>query len=380
LLALWATLALLAAFEAVRGERLRWGWWLLSAAACGLGVLTKGPVALVLLAPPLWLQRRLTGRGCRVGLDALAAFALLLAALTVPWYVAISQRVPGFARTFFWEHNVQRFLTGMAHQRGVWFYGPVVLAGLLPASLLALPFLRFLLSGDGAVAGRRTAELGFMLLAGGWVVAFFTASTCKLATYVLPAFPPLALALGYYLTHSRWAASRGPGLVAGAAFLVLAGGHYVVLPWYAEYRSPMHREDEVRRLCGDRDTAVACYPRNCDSVAFYLGREDLRAYRSKEIEDLRALVRARPRTVILCTHRHSLQGLRQLLPPEVCVVDEVRLELTNLPGVPKRLRRPLALLMGETALGLGDVAVVEPRRWVPFPPPPRQPIELSIPR
>jgi hypothetical protein len=141
------------------------------------------------------------------------------------------------------------------------------------------------------------------------------------------------------------------------------------MPWYAEYRSPLHQEEEVRRLCGDPETTVVCYPRNCDSVAFYLGRADLRAYRSKEIEELRALVRARPRTVVLCTHRHSLQGLRQLLPPEVCLVDEVRLELTELPGVPRRLRRPLALLMGETALGLGDVAVVERRQWGALSPP-----------
>ena len=35
--------------EAMRGERLRWGWWLLAAFACGLGVLAKGPVALLLL-------------------------------------------------------------------------------------------------------------------------------------------------------------------------------------------------------------------------------------------------------------------------------------------------------------------------------------------
>src|SRR5690348_9674251 len=34
LLTLWTTLALLSAFEAVRGERLRWGWWLLASLAC----------------------------------------------------------------------------------------------------------------------------------------------------------------------------------------------------------------------------------------------------------------------------------------------------------------------------------------------------------
>ena len=56
------TLALFAAFEAVRGGRLRWSWWLLSAAACGLGVLGKGPVAVALLVPPLILHRWLTGR------------------------------------------------------------------------------------------------------------------------------------------------------------------------------------------------------------------------------------------------------------------------------------------------------------------------------
>jgi hypothetical protein len=104
-------------------------------------------------------------------------------------------------------------------------------------------------------------------------------------------------------------------------------------------------------------------------VSFYLGRDDLRSYRSKDIEDLRALVRAGPRTVILCTHRHSLRGLRELLPPEVRIVDEVHFGLRDIPGVPRAVMKPLTLLMGETALGLCDVAVVErpPRRGAPPP-------------
>jgi hypothetical protein len=106
---------------------------------------------------------------------------------------------------------------------------------------------------------------------------------------------------------------------------------------------------------------VVCYPRNCDSVSFFLGRDDLHAYRSKDIEDLRALVRRLPRTVILCTHRHSLHGLRELLPPEVAVVHEVHLGLREVPGVPRPLMRPLLALMGETAMGLCDIAVVEHR-------------------
>jgi hypothetical protein len=128
----------------------------------------------------------------------------------------------------------------------------------------------------------------------------------------------------------------------------------------------MGRPAEVVRRCADPATPVVCYPRNCDSVSFYLRRDDLRSYRSKDIEDLRAFVRAHPRTVILCTHRHSLRGLHELLPPEMHIVDEVHFGLADIPGLPRPVMRPLALLMGETALGLCDVAVVERR------PPPRQ--------
>ncbi|HEY7308345.1 MAG TPA: glycosyltransferase family 39 protein, partial [Gemmataceae bacterium] len=276
LLTLWTTLALFSAFEAVRGERLRWGWWLLASLVCGLGVLTKGPVALVLLLPPLWLQRWLTGSGCRIGRAAALVFLLIILAVTLPWYVGMSLRVPAFARDFFWEHNVRRFLAPFAHEHGIWFYGPVLLGGLLPGTLLLVPFLRFLFSSDPTRAARRTVELSFLLLGGGWCVFFFTLSQCKLPTYIMPAFPPLALALGYFLVNSRWQISRLPRFTAGGAFVLLALGHHVVTPWYAAYRSPVGRPEDVRRLCADKTTTVVCYPRNCDSVAFHLGRDDLR--------------------------------------------------------------------------------------------------------
>jgi 4-amino-4-deoxy-L-arabinose transferase-like glycosyltransferase len=239
----------------------------------------------------------------------------------------------------------------------------VLLLGLLPGTLLLVPFLRFLLSSDPIRAERRTVELSFLLLGGGWCLFFFTLSQCKLPTYILPAFPLLALALGHFFVKSRWHDSRLPRIAAGAAFIVLALGHHIACPWYAAYRSPVGRPEAIHRLCEDKATTVVCYPRNCDSVAFLLGRDDLRGYRSKSIEELRALVRLRPRTVILCTHRHSLQGLHQLLPPDVRIVEEVHYGLANIRGVPPKLMKLLVQLMGETALGLCDIAVVEPG-WV----------------
>jgi len=128
------------------------------------------------------------------------------------------------------------------------------------------------------------------------------------------------------------------------------------VPWYAAYRSPMARSAELAALCGDRDTRVVCYPRPVDSVAFYLRRDDLHNYPSKDIEQLRTLVRGRRRTVILCTHRSSLKALRQLLPPEVRVTQALHLGLDDVHGVPASHHD-----LGETALGLSDVAVVERR-------------------
>jgi 4-amino-4-deoxy-L-arabinose transferase-like glycosyltransferase len=363
LLTLWTTLALFAAFESVRRLEMHRGWWIASAVCCGLGVLTKGPVALLLLVPVLFLHRALSGEGARPGWRGWALYLAVVLAVALPWYILLAVRIPAFAVYFLWEHNVQRFLSPAMHVRGVWFYGPVLALVLLPGSLFALSALRFLTTSDEAVARLRSPELGFHLIAGGWCVLFFTLSACKLPTYILPALPFFALVLGYVLVHGGWRSSRLPGVLAGAGFVVMLFLHYLALPWYANYRSPMSRPAEVLSVCADPDSPLVCYPRNCDSIAFYLQRSDLVTFRSKDIEELRLLVRTRPRTVILCTHRHSLQGLRQLLPPEVKITREVRMGLADIPGVPRRLMKLLAGLMGETAMGLSDLAVVEAPGW-----------------
>lgn len=362
LLTLWTTLALLSAFEAVRKPRLQWRWWLLAALACGLGVLTKGPVVVLLLVPPLWVYRRLTAGCASLGWRPFAAFALVLLAVALPWYVLVCRRLPEFAGYFLWQHNVQRFLQPFDHLQPVWYYLPVLLVGLLPATLLGVPLVRFLFSDKEEVAERRCPELGFFLLAGGWCVLFFSASGSKLPTYIMPAFPPLALAAGYSLVHGRWRDSRWPAAVATTAFGLLLVGHHVLVPWYAWYRSPMGQPDEVRPFFANPDTPVVCYPRHCDSVAFYLGRDDLRNVRSRDIEELRFIVRQQPRTIVLCTHRSSLAGLRQALPPEVQIVSERHFALGDVPGLPEKWSRKVAKLAGETPFGLCDIAVIEMRR------------------
>jgi len=349
------TLALLALFEALRGERLRWGWWLLAAAACGLAVLTKGPVALILMALPMWAQRRLAGSSWRVDRRALLAFLAVVLAVALPWFIAVCLRLPNFAGYFLWHHNVVRFLQPFDHIQPVWFYIPVVLFGLVPATLLLVPLLRFLFTGDEAAARRRPPELGFLLLAGLWCILFFSVSGSKLPTYVLPAFPPLALAFGQLVTARDWDRRRWPIVLVGASFVFMALAHLAVLPWYAQQRAPLGRPDEVRELCREPDVAIICFPRSCDSVSFYLGRDDVRSFREKQMVQLLDALHEQPRTVVLCTHRHTLKGLRAALPGDLRVAREIHF------GVSEGLSDKVRTALGETVLGLCDGVVIERR-------------------
>jgi hypothetical protein len=186
-------------------------------------------------------------------------------------------------------------------------------------------------------------------------------SGCKLPTYILPAFPFIALALGAFLVESRWIASAWCNRGAAVAFGILFLGHNLAIPWYAGHRGAMTVLPDIAAYCHDQRVPVVCYPRNCDAVSFYVARDDLRSFRSKETHLLIADMQQRPRTILLLTHRHSLQGLRYALPPDLQVVDVKHLGLSDLPGVPANLMSKLTWLMGETSLGLADVAVIERR-------------------
>ncbi len=210
LLCLWVTAALASAHAALTPlvsfpnsggdtKGVRQGWWFLSATACGLGLLTKGPVALVLIAMPLVLYTFLEPRCARPCWRDWTLFVLLAAALAAPWYVAVMMQVPDFAYTFFWRHHVERFLRPFDHQKPAWFYLPGLLAGMLPWTLLLPGFLRFLSRRSLHAARRRPPALGFFLLSSLLCLVFFSASGCKRPAYILPAMPPLALALGCYL-------------------------------------------------------------------------------------------------------------------------------------------------------------------------------------
>ncbi|MFM8413911.1 MAG: ArnT family glycosyltransferase [Planctomycetota bacterium] len=213
-------------------------------AACGLAVLTKGPVGLALPLVGLglfaWWQaaadpgrdgplpRRLAGALADAwrGLRPLTISAVATA-VAAPWYVAVTVRTDGaWLREFLLVHNVGRFAAPMEGHSGspLLYYPLVILVGLFPWSMASA------LIGWRAVSAGRMASAatpGMRLVAAwlaAWIVPFSIAGT-KLPGYVWPAYPALACAVGLFVADWIRSADRSTDrwMRWAWAFLVLAG-------------------------------------------------------------------------------------------------------------------------------------------------------------
>ncbi|MFN0054295.1 MAG: glycosyltransferase [Planctomycetales bacterium] len=193
LLTLFTTISVLAGYAATRGAALHPGWWSLAAVACGLGTLTKGPIAPVLCLPPLIAALWLTSPGGRPRLRHWAAYTALSLGVAVPWFVILALREPQQFVDFFWTHHVERFVSGLSHDEPFWFYLPVLAVAMLPTSILLPAGIVSLTRG---APERRTWDMGYLLLFALWTFGLFSVSSCKLPPYILPAIPALCLMMG----------------------------------------------------------------------------------------------------------------------------------------------------------------------------------------
>jgi 4-amino-4-deoxy-L-arabinose transferase-like glycosyltransferase len=155
----------------------------------GLAVLGKGLVPLVLAAPLAYFAIR--------KLRDWVWPVLACAATAVPWYAlctAINGRA--FLDEFFLKHHFQRFASdSLQHVQPVWFYAPILLAGLFPWTPLAATFFQRENWSD-----RRRRFFALWLV---WGFVFFSAATNKLPGYLLPLLPAAAVLMGLGLAQAR---------------------------------------------------------------------------------------------------------------------------------------------------------------------------------
>ena len=179
-------------------------WWL-SWIVLGLAVLTKGPVAIILV----FLTHILFAIFQKDFLNTLRRLRLFKGLIitflvSFPWYF-LELIVEGrpFFDSFFGYHNLQRFTSVVnSHNAPIWFFGLVLVAASLPFTLFLILGIYKILSEffrsnkrylDDTNKSLRTFCFCWLLA----VFLFFTFSATKLPSYWLPATPAASMIIAF---------------------------------------------------------------------------------------------------------------------------------------------------------------------------------------
>ncbi len=184
----------------------RWLYLVCFGLCCGCAFLTKGFLAfaipVIVAVPYMLLQKRVKDLFLQL------PWIPILTAICVisPWALMVHRAEPDFWYYFFWVEHIQRFTGASAgqHPQPFWFYLPVILIGAFPWTFM-LPVL--LKKSVSSMEDRRESQFLWLWLV--LPVLFFSISSGKLITYVLPCFAPLAILLGQKIiteqdTAQKW--------------------------------------------------------------------------------------------------------------------------------------------------------------------------------
>ncbi|MBF2709016.1 ArnT family glycosyltransferase [Flavobacterium soyangense] len=171
--------------------------------ALGLGLLSKGPLIIVLTFPPLFLWCCLDMKRFW---DVFSKFSIVLgilitAIIAVPWYYFCEQQSPGFLDYFIVGEHYKRFVepgwkgdlygSGHSQPKGmIWLY---IIAFVLPWIQIVL----YKLWKKRATIFKNN-WISFLLLWAFWTPLFFTISSNILHTYVLPSTMPIMFLVVYF--------------------------------------------------------------------------------------------------------------------------------------------------------------------------------------
>lgn len=209
--------------------------------ACGLGVLTKGFLVLVL---PL-LVCSVTAIYFKQFKEVFVfSFVSLFTAFVVclPWAFVIASREPDFWNYFFWVEHIQRFMANNAQNKSpFWFYIPILLAAVLP-------WLGYLFGALRHAWQQKGLHIYFLM----WFIApfvFFSITKGKLLTYILPCIAPIAILMAAYiekiLTERKTLPIRLNALINTLIGGAIAGG-IIVSAYYPKLN--VFQADESEKL------------------------------------------------------------------------------------------------------------------------------------
>ncbi len=202
LLNLWIAASMFSVWLYIKSDEKKWLY--AAFASIGFGMLTKGPVAVMIPVVVTFLYfafKRDLMRWLRAILDPVGI--LIFLAVALPWYLLeYMDQGMKFIEGFFFKHNLSRFEDSFeGHSGSIFYYIPVLVVGMMPFSgVLIATFgkIREWIKDDATL---------FFLLWFGFVFLFFSFSGTKLPHYVIYGYTPLfiLMALGFSdIKSSLW--------------------------------------------------------------------------------------------------------------------------------------------------------------------------------
>ena len=191
-------LALCAFYHAARESEspASWATCAIFYGALGAATLTKGLVGLIVPGMIIVFYVLLTNGWRILGKMRLLSGVVLFLLIVTPWYILAETQNPGYLRYYFWNEHFGRFATKKFDRLSPWyFYLYIAPLGLLPWTFLLPATVRFHWR-------RRLDDRTLWLML--WAllpILFFSMSKSKLAHYILPSFPPMAILLGVAMSR-----------------------------------------------------------------------------------------------------------------------------------------------------------------------------------
>jgi 4-amino-4-deoxy-L-arabinose transferase-like glycosyltransferase len=163
-----------------------------------LATLTKGPIGLLFPGAIIFIWMILVHRFRELKYMKIPAGILIFAVVALPWYWIMYQiHGAAFVDGFIGVNNITRFTTAEhAKTSGWYFFIPVLILGFFPWISLLFQAIKTSLKSKET---DEYATLVFLNIWAAFIFIFFSISSTKLVTYILPSFPPLAILVGWYL-------------------------------------------------------------------------------------------------------------------------------------------------------------------------------------
>jgi 4-amino-4-deoxy-L-arabinose transferase-like glycosyltransferase len=196
------------------GSRRRWFFYGLYASAA-LATLTKGLIGFLVTGAVMFLWLLIFNQWKRLRPLHLPSGVALFLLIAAPWHILAAQHNETWVHRYFVYEHWERFTTPAASRPGAWHYFVwIVLAGLIPWTGFLWSSARDALRG-GWAKKNENADAWFFVTWAVFIFLFFSKSHSKLAPYILPIFPALAVMIGGWFAQMLREADGGKRLRFG---------------------------------------------------------------------------------------------------------------------------------------------------------------------